>query len=88
MAIVSARVARDGVPAAWLYREEPDRDKDSGWRVFAGDETQEYTDDARNATILPLRELIGADPELEAVFEQAPGSAFERVDGMLVPAEY
>jgi hypothetical protein len=88
MAIVSARVARGGVPAAWLYREEPDRDNDSGWRVFAGDETQEYTDDPRNATIMPLRELIGADPELEAVFEQPPGSAFERVDGMLVPAEY
>ncbi|WP_285747207.1 DUF2185 domain-containing protein [Lentzea sp. NBRC 105346] len=87
MAIVSARVARDGAHAAWLYREEPGRDEDSGWRVFAGDETQEYADDASNATILPLRELIGADPALEAVFDQPPGSAFERVDGEFVPAE-
>ncbi|MEU4745482.1 DUF2185 domain-containing protein [Actinosynnema sp. NPDC023658] len=87
MAIVSARVAREGAPAGWLYRDEPSRDADSGWRVFAGDEAQEYIDDSRNAVLVPLRELIGADPALEAVFERPPGSAFERAGGTFVPVE-
>ncbi len=77
-AIVSARVVRDGAPAGWLYREEPDHEGDSGWRVFAGDESQEYADDSANASVVPLRELIGAERELEALFEAPAGAAFER----------
>ncbi|MEV6237381.1 DUF2185 domain-containing protein [Lentzea sp. NPDC051838] len=83
-AIASARVARDGEPVRWLYREDPDHEQDSGWRVFAGDETQEYLDDGRNAVAVPLRELIGADRELEPLFDQPGGAAFERAEAGFV----
>ncbi|ANZ43120.1 hypothetical protein BBK82_29350 [Lentzea guizhouensis] len=86
-AIVSARVARDGVPAGWLYREDPDHDGDSGWRVFAGDESQEYVDDSANAAVVPLRDLIKAEPALEELFEAPSGSAFERGADGFVKAE-
>jgi hypothetical protein len=77
-AIVSARVARDRQPVGWLYREAPDHDGDSGWRVFAGDEDQAYIDDPGNAVVLLLRNLIERDGTLEDVFRTAAPCAFER----------
>ena len=87
VALVSARVARDGAPVSWLYREEPDNDQDSGWRVFAGDESQSYLDDAANCVLVPLRELINLVPE--RVFDEPAPVTFERddPDGDFVPAE-
>lgn len=87
MAIVSARVATDGKPVAWMYREETDRQNDSGWRMFAGDETQEYSDSPDNAVVVPLREILKVSPDIEAVLGQPAGSAFERgADGAFQPA--
>jgi hypothetical protein len=53
-------------------------ERDSGWRVFAGDEPPGYTDDSETARLVPLRELIGRDHDLEALFRSPPGTAFER----------
>lgn len=85
MAIVSARVAQDGEPVRWLYREHAEREQDSGWRVFAGDESQEYADDSRNAELMPLRELLRLDGDLEPLFDEPHGAAFERAETGLVP---
>jgi hypothetical protein len=78
MAIVSARVAREGMPVGWLYRESPDRANDSGWRVFAGTETQEYLDDATNAVLLPVRDLLERDAGIESVLRTPFPCEFER----------
>jgi hypothetical protein len=91
-ALVSARVARDGLPVRFLYREAPDRDEDSGWRIFAGDESDAYANDADNAILVPLRELLERDPGLEELLRtEAPcaferpraGEPFERVEGFV-----
>ncbi|MFG1643082.1 DUF2185 domain-containing protein [Amycolatopsis sp. NPDC049252] len=91
LALVSARVAREGAPVTWLHREAADNDQDSGWRVFAGDETQDYLDDAANCQVVPLRDLIRADPGLEELFGHPAPAAFERagpdVAFVPVPAE-
>jgi hypothetical protein len=89
MALVSARVAREGAPVRWLHRDAPDNDQDSGWRVFAGDETQDYVDDAANCQVMPLRELIRADPGLEDLFVHPAPAAFERAtpDVAFVPVD-
>jgi hypothetical protein len=78
LAIVSARVTRDQRPVAWLYREAPDRPDDSGWRVFAGDESEAYTDDPMNATVVPLRDLLEDDHALEPVLRTPAPCRFER----------
>jgi len=79
-AIVSARVTRDGEPVRYLYREMPDHAEDSGWRVFAGDETDEYANTPANAAALPLRDLLARDKELEAILRTPAPCAFERTD--------
>lgn len=77
-AIVSARVVRDGEPVRFLYREAPDRTDDSGWRVFAGDEGEEYSNEPNNAVALPLRDLIDRDPALKEILRTPAQCAFER----------
>ena len=34
--------------SGYMYRERPDLEHDSGWRFFAGLESQEYADDAEH----------------------------------------
>jgi hypothetical protein len=46
--IASDRITVDGRSVDYAYREAPDHDADSGWRFFAGDETQEYADEPSN----------------------------------------
>ena len=79
-AIVSARVTRDGEPVRYLYREAPDHAEDSGWRMFAGDETNDYANTPDNAAALPLRDLLARDKELETILRTPAPCAFERQD--------
>ena len=37
----SDRITVDGMKVGYLYREPPDNSDDSGWRFFAGDESEE-----------------------------------------------
>jgi len=70
-----------GHKVGYMYREEPDFDADSGWRFFAGVESQEYLDDPENLTIYDVNTIANYDPEI-IPFLQAPiGSAFEREAG-------
>lgn len=77
-AFVSARVARDGEPVAFMYREPTDRDHDSGWCLLAGNEPNEYLDDAANVLVLPLREVVSREPALEKYLARAAPIALER----------
>jgi hypothetical protein len=75
---VSNRVMRDGRPVGYLYREKPDNADDSGWRIFSGDETQTYADDAENFSLYNASTLVELDPSLLDVLGAAYPIAFER----------
>jgi hypothetical protein len=75
---VSNRVMRDGMRVGYLYREEPDRADDSGWRIFSGDETQAYADDAANFALYSASTVVELDPSLRDVLGAAYPVAFER----------
>lgn len=76
--LATARVARGDAQVRWMYREDPDNPRDSGWRVFAGDETDSEANDPENVVIVPLRDLTTADPDLEPLFRTPAPCAFER----------
>jgi hypothetical protein len=78
MALVSTDVGPVGGAVGWLYREAPERDQDSGWRVFSGQETQDFLDDPANVSLVPLRELVVREPALEALLRAPHPTAFER----------
>lgn len=53
-AIVSNLVAKENASIDWLYREEPDDETDSGWRMFHGNETEEYMNSPENFSVVSL----------------------------------
>lgn len=62
----------------WLYREEADREEDSGWRMFSGGENEEYTDNPDNIRIVSVGYLLDKDPTLLEIIKGDIGSAYER----------
>jgi hypothetical protein len=81
------RITVDGVKVGYMYREDPDFDDDSGWRFFAGDESQEYVDDPANTMIYDVNTIANYDREIIPHLDELAPCEFERetVDGPLVP---
>ncbi|MCC6491042.1 MAG: DUF2185 domain-containing protein [Candidatus Hydrogenedentes bacterium] len=77
----SDRITVDGAPVGYMYREQADRDVDSGWRFFAGDESQEYADEAGNFGIYEVNTICNYDPAIVPFLNAPIGSAFGRVTG-------
>ena len=63
----------------FMYREQPDNPTDSGWRFFAGTESQEYVDDPNNLAIYDVNTIANYDPEISPLLDAPIGSAFERM---------
>lgn len=57
--IVSNRVAAEGQYIGHIYREKPDFEEDTGWRILAGAESQKYLDKEENLEIWTIAELLG-----------------------------
>jgi hypothetical protein len=76
--IASDMIMVDGQRVAYMYREHPDSDDDSGWRFFAGTESQAYTDDPDHFALYDVNTVANYDPSIVAWLDEPVGSAFER----------
>src|ERR1700704_2850881 len=74
----SDRVTVDGCPVGFAYREQPDHESDSGWRFFAGDETQEYADNPNNFAIYDVNTIANYDRDIIALLDELGPAEFER----------
>lgn len=76
-ALVTDRIVVDGLPIAYMYRQNPDNKQDSGWRFFAGDEDEKYLDTPDNIEIMNVNTIAHYDksiiPFLESPYETAFG---------------
>ncbi len=79
--IATKRVAEDEQKACFMYREEPMDAQDSGWRIFAGDESQAYVDNPENSGIYTPAAILMVDDSIADLLNEPYGSAFEREDG-------
>lgn len=75
------RITVDGALVGYMYREEPSNEVDSGWRFFAGDETQEYVDNPDNTSIYEVNTICNYDAAIIPYLDAPFGSAFGRVSG-------
>jgi hypothetical protein len=84
---VTARVLNDGQPVGYLYREPPDDEEDSGWRIMAGDESDDYMDDSKNLACVSLGAVLSRDDAFRDLLDAPVGSAFARnaVTGVFEP---
>lgn len=74
------RITVDGMPVGYMYREEPGFDCDSGWRFFAGDETQDYIDNTKNTSIYDVNTIANYDSTIIPYLNASAGTAFERIN--------
>lgn len=72
------RIVVDGKLVGYCYREEPDNSVDSGWRFFAGDESQDYLNNPSNLALYDINTIANYDPAITALLEAPTGTAFER----------
>lgn len=75
------RITVDGLKVGYMYREQPDKAVDSGWRFFLGDESQEYVDDPNNTMIYAVNTICNYDPAIIPFLRAPIGAAFGRVPG-------
>lgn len=73
---VTQRILRDRARVAYLYREEPDNDDDSGWRFMANDETQEYMDAKGNVQYVSVGRVLSCDDAFVSLLGSGEGTAF------------
>lgn len=78
MALVSKMCMENGNIIRFLYREKPDREQDSGWRMFTGLESEEYNNDSDNIRFVNVGYLIAKDPTLLHPLKGDLGSVYER----------
>lgn len=71
----------EGRKVAFMYREEPDRESDSGWRFMSGYESEEYMDNPDNMTIYDVNTIANYDPDIIPFLDAGVGSSFERPGG-------
>lgn len=76
--LATHNILYEGRLVGYLYREEADYDDDSGWRFTAGDETDEYMEDANNSSYVSLGAVLCEDDSIVSLLEREVGAAFVR----------
>lgn len=84
---VTKRVLNEGQRVGYLYREEPEEERDSGWRITSNTESGEYMDDADNLAYVSLGAVLSRDDSFIELLDKPAGSAFARnaETGQFVP---
>lgn len=79
--IVSDKITKDGYKVGYMVRETPmDTNPDSGWRFMAGDEDEDYMNDADHHHVFAINTICNYDKDILPYLHAEIGSAFIRVD--------
>ena len=83
--IASNRITVDGMRIGYMYREEASLNfPDSGWRFFAGDETDSYTENSNNFHIFDLNTICNYDSDIIDYLDSPVGTAYIRDGKMFI----
>ena len=87
--IASNRITVDGMKVGYMYREESSLNfPDSGWRFFAGDESDIYADNPKNFNIFDLNTICNYDDSVMPFLGFPIGSSFIKEDGKFKEDNY
>lgn len=79
--LVSDMITKEGFKVGYMYREVPDEDvPDSGWRFFAGNEDDAYSNNSDNIHIFAINTVCNYDPDIIPYLNSEYGTAFVRID--------
>ncbi len=79
--MVSDKITKEGWKVGYMYREEPSpNNPDSGWRIFKGDEDEEYTSNPNNVHIFALNTICNYDKDIIPYLNSKVGTSYIRVN--------
>ena len=79
----------DGDKVGYMYRQAPDNGRDSGWRFFAGHESDDYVNDLDHIALYDVNTIANYDRDIIALLDAPAGSAFQRdASGAFHPVEF
>ncbi|NDW08419.1 DUF2185 domain-containing protein [Dysgonomonas sp. 520] len=76
--MVSKMITDEGCKPMFMYRDKRSRPEDSGWRIFSGYESDEYTNNPENAGIYSASTILRIDPSIADLLLKGVGSVYER----------
>jgi hypothetical protein len=79
--LITDRVTVAGLKIGYMYREEPDRPEDSGWRFFSGEESQDFVDDPSHIGLYAVNTAANYDPDIISYLDTPAPCAFEKDAG-------
>ncbi len=79
--LATNRITLDGCPVGYMYRELSDRNGDTGWRFFAGDEEESYMANNSNHGVYAVNTIANISPEILEYLDTPAPCAFERIEG-------
>ncbi|MDX5325688.1 MAG: DUF2185 domain-containing protein [Bacteroidota bacterium] len=79
--LATDRITVDGREVGYMYREITDRNEDTGWRFFSGDEDQSYMANNSNHGVYAVNTISNHSPEILEYLNTPAPCAFERIEG-------
>lgn len=77
-AFVSRRILDDGWKVGYMRREDPDREQDSGWQFYSGDEDDDYLENADNCVLCPVYAVANIDCAIVKYIDEPVGARLIR----------
>jgi hypothetical protein len=68
-----------GKDIGYMYREETNRLHDTGWRFFAGDESDDYLNDTSKSSVYMLNTIANYDPAILDYLNEPAPCYFKRI---------
>lgn len=78
--IASDKITTMGKKIGYMYRENPTSEFDTGWRFFAGDEDEQYTNDPDHFEIYELNTICNYDEDIIPYLLKEVGSKLIKKD--------
>lgn len=78
--MVSKMVVDQNIKPRFMYREKRTRPEDSGWRIFTGFETDDYTNNPDSIGIYNPSTILKIDPSIQDILLKGIGSVYEKAE--------
>jgi hypothetical protein len=79
--LATDRILVDGCKVGYMYRDHPKGGGDSGWRFFAGDESDEYMANNSNHGVYEVNTIANYDTAVIPYLSLPPGTHLDRGEG-------
>lgn len=76
--IASNFISVQGEKVAFMYREEPEDEDDSGWRFLSGLETDEYLENVQHFMMFDVNYIANIDKAIIPYLKHKKGTELER----------